>query len=77
MPYNQELDVKLFSKSIETESDRLTVSIFSYNNGPKKLQISRENKNTEGGYKFAKMGRLTQEEAEATLPLIQEAITNM
>ncbi len=77
MPYDRDLDECLFSKVWEDENDRLTVSIFSYNNGQKKLQISRESKNAQGELRFAKMGRLTKGEAEALLPFIQEAVTQM
>jgi hypothetical protein len=74
MPYDSNLDERLFSKSWETDSDRLSVSIYSYNQGTKKLQINRERKNKDGELKFAKLGRLTKEEMEAILPLIQEAL---
>ena len=77
MPYDSSLDEALFSKSWENDTGRLTVSVYSYNNGPKKLQISRENRTGEGELRFAKMGRLTKEEAEAVLPLIQEALKEM
>ncbi|MCX5708243.1 MAG: hypothetical protein NTY14_04620 [Candidatus Omnitrophica bacterium] len=77
MPYDSSLDEQLFAKSFETEDGRLTVSVYSYNNGAKKLQIVRENKDPEGNLRFAKMGRLTKNEAEGILPLIQEALTNM
>ena len=43
MPYDSNLDECLFSKSWETESERLTASVYSYNKGQKKLQITREN----------------------------------
>ena len=55
----------------------ISVSIFSYNKGVKKLQISRENKDAEGEPRFAKLGRLLKEEAQAVLPFIQEAIGQM
>lgn len=77
MPYDKSLDEQLFSKAWETDSGRLTVSVYSYNGGAKKLQITREDKNSEGGYRFAKLGRLLKDEIEAILPLIQEAIPNM
>ena len=77
MPYDNSLDECLFSKSWETDSDRITVSIYSYNQGTKKLQLSRERKNKDGELKFAKLGRLTAEETEAILPLIQEALAQM
>ena len=77
MPYDSSLDEKLFSKSWEGEIDRITVSVYSYNNGQKKLQITRENKDRQGNYRFVKMGRLSKEEIQAILPFIQEALENM
>ena len=77
MPYNSSLDESLFSKPQESESGRLTVSIYSYNKGTKKLQITRENRDSEGGFMFAKLWRMTKEEVEAVLPLMQEALKHM
>jgi hypothetical protein len=73
MPYDSNLDEQLFAKSFETDEGKITVSVYSYNNGAKKLQIVRENKDAEGNLRFAKMGRLTKSEVEGILPLIQEA----
>ena len=72
MPYDSNLDKQLFAKSLEREDTKITVSVYSYNNGPQKLQISRETKDDEGNLRFAKLGRLTKEEIQAVLPLIQE-----
>ncbi len=77
MPYDSSLDEQLFAKSFDTEDGRITVSVYSYNNGAKKLQIVRENKDPEGALRFAKMGRLTKNEVEGILPLIQEAKSQM
>ena len=77
MPYDSSLDETLFTKSWEGDSDRLTVSVRSYNQGTKKLQLSRESRNASGDLKFAKLGRMTKEEIEAILPLIQEALAQM
>lgn len=77
MPYDRDLDECLFSKSWESESDRLTVSVYSYNKGAKKLQIARENRNAQGELRFAKLGRMTGEEVTGILPLIQEAIKSL
>ena len=77
MPYDRDLDECLYSKVWENESDKITVSIYSYNNGRKKLQINRENRNAQGEYRFAKLGRLTREEAEAVIPMIQDAVQKM
>lgn len=77
MPYDSSLDKQLFVKSFETGGGKITVSVHSYNNGAKKLQIIRENSDAEGNVRFAKLGRLTKEETEGILPHIQEAITQM
>jgi len=77
MPYDMSLDESLFSKAWESDSGKLTVSVYSYNKGTKKLQISRENRVGEGELRFAKLGRMTKEEVEAVLPLITEALKSM
>lgn len=74
MAYDSRLDVQVFAKSWEGSGTKLTVGVYSYNNGPKKVQISRELVNADGQPSFAKLGRLTKEELEAVLPLLQEAI---
>ena len=43
MPYDSNLDNQIFSKAWEKENQKIVVSVWSYNNGPKKLQIIREN----------------------------------
>jgi hypothetical protein len=77
MPYDPSLDQSIFSKAHETDSQRVTVSIYSYNQGQKKLQITRETKDAQGEFKFTKLGRLNKEEITAILPLIQEAVKQM
>ena len=77
MPYDATMDKQLFSKNWENDDCKISVSIYSYNNGAKKLQISRENRGAEGDLRFAKLGRLTKEELSAILPLIQEALGQM
>lgn len=77
MPYDASLDKEVFAKSNENDDGKITVSVHSYNNGPKKLQIVRENRDQEGGFRFAKLGRMTKDEAQAILPFIQEALSNM
>ena len=77
MPYDGSLDEQLFSSSWEGEATKITVSVYSYNKGAKKLQITRENQTNEGEYRFTKLGRLAKEEAEGILPLIQEALAKM
>jgi len=78
MAFDPNLDKKLFSETAELETTKLTVSIHSYNDGIKKMQISRENLDpTSGQYKFSKLGRMIQEEAEAIFPLFEKALKHM
>jgi hypothetical protein len=77
MPYDKSLDKELFSEAVEFETTKLTVSVFSYNGGTSKLQISRQNRNQDGEWLFSKMGRLVKAEAEAVLPLMQKALESM
>lgn len=77
MPYDSSLDAEVFSKSWENDGGKIVVSVHSYNNGPKKIQITREIKDRDGKATFAKLGRLSKEELQGILPLIQEALKEM
>ena len=78
MAYDSSLDTQVFAKSWEGSGSKLTVGVYSYNNGPKKLQISRELMDQEPGRpSFAKLGRMTKEELQAILPILQEALGKM
>ncbi|MFH1996769.1 MAG: hypothetical protein ABIJ27_07260 [Candidatus Omnitrophota bacterium] len=77
MPYDSSLDESLFKKEWENDMGRLTVSVYSYNGGAKKLQITRENRGPSGDFRFSKLGRIAKDELEAILPLIQEAQKSM
>ncbi|MDP8296626.1 MAG: hypothetical protein RAP41_00365 [Candidatus Orphnella occulta] len=77
MPYDNSLDEQLFAKSQDTDSGRLTVSIYSYNSGQKKIQISRETKDKQDNLKFAKLGRVSKDEMESLMPILTEALSNM
>lgn len=77
MPYNPKLDECLSSKAWESDAMRITVSIYSYNKGAKKLQITRENKASDGEFRFARLGRLSKEEITGVLPLVEEAMKLM
>ncbi|MEK6900721.1 MAG: hypothetical protein AABX37_00080, partial [Nanoarchaeota archaeon] len=61
------------SEALGFDKSRITVSVFAYNNGTPKLQLSRENKTADGEYSFAKLGRLTKEEVERIMPLMEKA----
>jgi len=77
MAYDKNLDKNLFSETIEFETTRLTVGVYSYNDGEKKLQISRETRNMDGEWKFDKLGRMFKDEVEAALPIMQKALNYM
>jgi hypothetical protein len=77
MPYDPNLDDKKFSEEIEFEDSKIIVAIYSYNDGTPKLQISRERVNKDGGPSFAKLGRMTKEEVEKVIPIMQKAIASM
>lgn len=77
MPYDSSLDQQMFCKTWENDTGKIAVSVYSYNNGPKKLQITRELRRREGQPTFAKLGRLSKEELKGILPIIQEALEVM
>ena len=77
MAYDKNLDVQIFLEEHNFEGTRVSVGVFQYNNGEKKLQISRQNANAEGELTFAKLGRLRKAEAEGILPSIQKALQQM
>ena len=74
MAYDKKLDRYFYSKSWENNFTRLSVSVLAYNKGKKRLQVTRQNINTEGQIRTVKLGRITKEEIESLLPLIAEAI---
>ena len=78
MAFDPNLDKKLWSESADFQVTRITVSVMSYNDGDHKIQISRENfSQSRNEYSFAKLGRLTKDEAEAVIPLVMKALENM
>ena len=77
MAYDSSLDQQLFVKEFEGDKSKISVSVYSYNNGPKKIQISRSVKDERDNFSFAKLGRMTKEEVEAVLPLLKEALGAM
>lgn len=76
VPYEPGLDKKVFSETKEFGNTRITVGVFSYNEGEKKLQLTRENM-IQDEWRFAKLGRLSKDEIEALLPSIQSALEQM
>ncbi len=76
MPYDKSLDEEIFTETKEFGDTRIKVSVFSYNKGQKKLQLSREN-NIENEWRFVRLGRLSKDELEGALPVIQKAMEAM
>lgn len=78
MAFDPNLDKQIFAETKEFDTTRITVSIQQYNEGEKKLQISRENRKADStDWQFAKLGRMFKDEAVAVLPLIKKAIEQM
>ena len=77
MPYDKSLDVESFKEAKEFEDSRITVGVFSYNGGEKKLQISRENKDQNDEWRFAKLGRMNKHEAKEIVPILMKAVDKM
>lgn len=75
--FNKDLDKSIFSETILFETTRITVGVFSYNDGEKKLQISRENMSQDGEWSFAKLGRMFKDEAEKVIPAMEKALKHM
>lgn len=73
MPYDQSLDAELFKETKEFGNTRISVGVYSYNEGGKKLQLSRENKDQNEAWRFAKLGRLSKEEAQEIIPIMVKA----
>ena len=77
MPYDKSLDLESFKATKEFEDTRITVGVFSYNGGEKKLQISRESRNQNDEWQFVKLGRLSKTEIKEILPLVTKASEQM
>jgi len=77
MAFDKNLDKELFSETAEFETSKLKVGVYSYNDGEKKLQISRETRNQDGEWKFSKVGRMFKDEVEAVTPIMKKALEHM
>ncbi len=76
--FDKSLDVELFGEEVALETTKIRVSVMQYNEGQKKLQISRENLDNESGdWRWSKLGRLTHEEAKAVVPAMTKALAEM
>ena len=77
MPYDQSLDVAKFKETKDFGETRITIGVYPYNEGPMKLQLSRENMNANEEWRFAKLGRMTKEEAQEVIPIMAKAVEQM
>lgn len=77
MPYDQSLDVECFKEIKEFGETRITIGVFSYNGGEKKLQITRENHDATGQWRFTKLGRLSHKEIKEIIPIMIKAVEKM
>ncbi len=77
MPYDKSLDVDVFKEVKEFEGSRITIGVFSYNGGEKKLQLGRENQDASGEWRFSKLGRMTKVEVQAVVPVMMKAVESM
>lgn len=75
--FDKSLDKEIFSETIQFETSSITVGIFSYNDGEKKMQVSRENMSQDGEWSFAKLGRMFKYEAEKVIPVMEKALEHM
>lgn len=69
MPYDANLDKELWGERIDVGDYAFEVKVMQYNEGTKKINIQRFR-----GEMFNKLGRITAEEAEAIMPLVQKAV---
>ena len=77
MPYEKSLDKETFKEVKVLGETRITVGVFSYNGGDKKLQVSRENLDQNNEWRFAKLGRMTKAESQDVIPLMMKALESM
>jgi len=72
--FDPALDKEIWSESVSVADNmNLKVSVMSYNDGMAKLQISRERMNKDGQPGWAKLGRMTLDEVNAVMPLMEKA----
>ncbi len=76
--FDKSKDKNLFSEAASFETTRITVGVFSYNDGEQKMQVSRENRDMNTGeWQFSKLGRMTYEEVEKVIPMMKKGFEKM
>jgi len=76
--YNQEKDklIKMFEKS-DSKGSSLLISIFSYDNGPKKLAMTRSYVKKDNTVGYSNSGRLSLEEVNFLKDKLDDIIKEM
>ena len=77
MPYEKSLDVESFKEIKEFSDTRITVAVYSYNGGAKKLQVTRETKDPNDEWRFTKLGRMNKDESQGIVPIMMKAVQTM
>lgn len=72
MAYEKEKDKQIWEEVKELGDTKIAVGIYHYEGLDPRVQISRQNKFGEE-WKWVKLGRLTKDELDVILPLLQEA----
>ncbi len=77
--YNQDKDVliKMFEMITDEKGSSLMLSIFSYDNGPKKLAMTRSYNKKDGSVGYSSAGRLSLMEVNFLKDKLDEIIKEM
>lgn len=76
--FDKSLDKEIAKKVLNFDKTQVIVSIMCYNEGSHKIQLSRLVQDGESGdWKFAKLGRLTKDEAIATAGAMADLVAKM
>lgn len=78
MAFDKSLDKEIWKKEIIFDTTKIIVAVMRYDKSPAKVQIGRENRTTiDHDFRFAKLGRLTQEETKEVIPELQNALIRL
>lgn len=77
MGYEKDKDKNLFEKEIDLGGQySIVIGVYQYEDGEPKLQMSRK-QFSDSGHRFIKLGRLSLDEVNHVLPVIEEAKKHM
>jgi len=75
--YREDLDRKIFSKTWVGKNWQIEVTVYSYQGGRPKLQLTRQKATRSQHRPYAKLGRLSRDELDGIMPFLQEALHHM